>query len=130
MKNASVITAWTFLVLFLVLALLGFISDSLPIDSAFLETNTILNLTHLMTAVGFAVVAKESVDESIHHIQVFGVAYMLISGIGFMGMNIQIGEPWSYALYLNFLNYVQFGLGVILCISGSMLKKHRRLIVA
>ena len=92
MKSSSII-AWTFSVLFLVLALLGFISDSLPVDSAFFETNTILNLAHLITAVGFAVVAKENVDESIYHIQVFGVAYMLISGIGFMGMNIQIGEP-------------------------------------
>jgi hypothetical protein len=129
MKSSSTI-AWTFSVLFLVLALLGFISDSLPVDSAFFETNTILNFTHLITAVGFAFVAKENVDESIHHIQVFGVAYMMISGIGFMGMNIQIGEPWSYTLYLNFLNYVQFGLGIILCISGSSLKKRRRLILA
>ncbi len=129
MKNSSTI-AWAFSILFLVLALLGFISDSLPVDSAFLETNTILNVTHLITAVGFAFVAKENVDESIHHIQVFGVTYMMISGIGFMGMNMQIGEPWSYVLYLNFLNYIQFGLGIILSISGSILKKRRRLILA
>ena len=129
MKSSSII-AWTFSVLFLVLATLGFISDSLPVDSAFLETNTILNLTHLITAVGFAVVAKENVDESIYHIQVFGVAYMLISGIGFMGMNIQIGEPWSYALYLNLLNYLQFGFGILLSIFGSILKKRRHLILA
>jgi hypothetical protein len=129
MKSSSII-AWTFSVLFLVLATLGFISDSLPVDSAFLETNTILNLTHLITAVGFAVVAKENVDESIYHIQVFGVAYMLISGIGFMGMNIQIGEPWSYTLYLNLLNYLQFGFGILLSIFGSILKKRRHLILA
>ena len=129
MKSSSII-AWTFSVLFLLLATLGFISDSLPVDSAFLETNTILNLTHLITAVGFAVVAKENVDESIYHIQVFGVAYMLISGIGFMGMNIQIGEPWSYALYLNLLNYLQFGFGILLSIFGSSLKKRRHLILA
>jgi heme/copper-type cytochrome/quinol oxidase subunit 4 len=84
----------------------------------------------LITAVGFAVVAKENVDESIHHIQVFGVAYMLVSGIGFMGMNIQIGEPWSYTLYLNLLNYLQFGFGILLSIFGSILKKRRHLILA
>ncbi len=129
MKNPSVTTAWIFSALFLVLALLGFISDSLSVERAFLETNTILNLTHLITAIGFAFVAKQSVDESIHLIRVFGLVYMLISAIGFMGMNIQIGAPWSYAIYLNFLNYVQFGLGIILSITGSILKSRRCLVV-
>jgi len=112
MKNSSVITVWIFSALFLVLAILGFISDSLPLERAFFETNTILNLTHLITAIGFAVVTKQGADASIHLIRVFGAAYTLISAIGFMGMNIQIEEQWSYDIYVNFLNHAQFGLGL------------------
>jgi len=130
MKNSSGTIAWIFSALFFVLALLGFISDLLPVEKAFLETNTILNLTHLITAVGFAFVAKQGADESIRLIRVFGLTYMLISSIGFLGMNMQIGEQWLYAIYINFLNYVQFGLGVALSILGSILKKRQRLVEA
>jgi len=128
MKNLSGTTIWIFSAVFFVLALLGFISDLLPVEKAFLETNTIYNFTHLITAIVFVFVAKERVNESIHHIRVFGLTYMLISGIGFLGMNIQIGTPWSYAIYVNLLNYVQFGLGIALSILGSILKKRQPLV--
>ena len=39
---------------------------------------------------------------------------MLVSGIGFMGINIKVWEEWSHIIYLNFLNYLQFGLGASL----------------
>ena len=121
MKSSSTI-AWTFSVLFLVLALLGFISDSLPVEKDFLKSNTIINLTHLITAIGFAVVARLNVSTSIQFIRVIGMIYMLISLIGFMGVNILIGDQWKDVIYLNLLNYLQFGLGVILSIFGSILK--------
>ena len=127
--NAASI-AWTFYGAFLVLAILGFISDSLPIDRAFLGTNTILNLTHLITAVGFAVVSKQDVSVSIQFIRVIGMAYMLISLIGFMGISILIGAQWEDVIYLNLLSYLQFGLGVILSIFGSILNNRQRLIVS
>jgi len=47
-----------------------------------------------------------------------------------MGMNIQIEEQWSYDIYVNFLNYAQFGLGVTLYTFGSILKNSQRLAVA
>ena len=119
--NAASI-AWTFYGVFLVLAILGFISDSLPIDRAFLGTNTILNLTHLITAIGFAAASKQSINLSIQFIRAIGTAYMLISLIGFMGINILIGEQWEDVIYLNLLSYLQFSLGVILSILGSILK--------
>ena len=58
MKISSVTTAWIFSILFLVLAIIGFISDLLPEEKVFLETNIILNFTHLITAMGFALVTK------------------------------------------------------------------------
>lgn len=126
MKNHAITTAWTFFILFLILAVLGFVSDSMPVESSLFETNAILNLTHLLTAIGFAIVAKQGSSASIHLIRVFGSTYMLISAIGFIGMNMQIEEGWSYAIYINFLNYSQFALGITLYIVGSRLKSQQR----
>jgi len=49
----------------------------------------------------------------------FGLAYMLISGIGFMGMNIKIGEQWEAVIRLNL---------VALSTIGMILKKRQRLV--
>jgi len=57
----------------------------------------------------------------------FGLVYLLISGIGFMGMNIEIGEQWEAVIRLNLLNYVQFSLGVALSAIGMILNRHQRL---
>ena len=118
--------AWTFYALFLVLAALGFISDYQPVDRAFLDTNMTLNLTHLITAVGFAVVSKQDRNITIRFIQIIGMAYMMISLIGFMGVNIVIGEKWEEVIFLNLLSYIQFSLGVILSISGTIFNKGLR----
>ena len=128
MKNSSVTTAWIFSILFLVLAITGFISDLLPEEKAFLETNIILNFTHLITAMGFALVTKQGTSSAIHLVRVFGSTYMLISAIGFMGMNIQVADGWSYAIYTNFLNYLQFALGAAMYTLGTILKNRQNLI--
>lgn len=130
MKNHAVTTAWTFSILFLVLAVLGFVSDSMPVERSLFETNAILNITHLLTAIGFAIVAKQGSSASIRLIRVFGSTYMLISAIGFIGMNMQIEERWSYAIYINFLTYSQFALGTALYIIGSRLKSQQRQMAA
>ena len=115
--------AWTFYALFLVLAALGFISDYQPADRVFLDTNMTLNFTHLITAIAFAVVSKQDRNITIQFIQTIGMAYMMISLIGFMGVNIVIGEKWEEVISLNLLSYIQFGLGVILSIFGTILNK-------
>lgn len=130
MKNSSVTTAWIFSMLFLVLAIAGFISDLLPEEEAFLETNVILNFTHLITAIGFGLVTKQGANAAIHLIRVFGSTYMLISAMGFMGMNIQVADEWSYAVYTNFLIYVQFVLGTAMYTLGTILKNRQNIITA
>ena len=111
MKNSSVTTAWIFSILFLGLAIFGLISELLPKEHAFLDTNIVLNITHLITAIALALVTKQGANAAIQLVRIFGSTYMLISAIGFIGMNMQVADQWSYAIYLHFLNYVQFGLG-------------------
>ena len=125
MENSSVATAWIFSILFLVLAITGFISDLLLEENAFLETNVILNFTHLITAMGFALVTKQGTNSAILLVRVFGSTYMLISAIGFVGMNIQVADEWSYAIYTNFLNYLQFALGTAMYTLGTILKNRQ-----
>jgi len=125
MENSSVATAWIFSILFLVLAITGFISDLLLEENAFLETNVILNFTHLITAMGFALVTKQGTNSAILLVRVFGSTYMLISAIGFVGMNIQVADEWSYAIYSNFLNYLQFALGTAMYTLGTILKNRQ-----
>lgn len=130
MKNSSVTTAWIFSILFLLLAITGFISDLLPEEKTFLETNVILNFTHLITAMGFALVTKQGSNSAIHLVRVFGSTYMLISAIGFLGMNLQVADEWSYAIYTNFLNYLQFVLGTAMYTLGTILKNRQNLVTA
>lgn len=119
-------TTWAFYAIFLFLAALGFISDFQPVDKTFLKTNTILNLTHLITAIGFAVVSKQSSSISIQFTKIIGMTYMLISLIGFMGVNILIGDQWKDVIFLNLMSYIQFSLGVILSIIGTISSKNLR----
>ena len=119
-------TTWAFYTIFLVLAALGFISDFQPVDRAFLGTNTTLNLTHLITAIGFAIVSKQSSNISIQFIRIIGMTYMLISLIGFMGVNILIGDQWKDVIFLNLMNYIQFSLGVALSVIGTVSSKSLR----
>jgi len=59
---------------------------------------------------------------------IFGLTYMLISVIGFLGTNLKVSYKLSDVIYLNFLDYLQFGLGVIVSAVGSVLKKRQELI--
>jgi hypothetical protein len=127
---AAIKTAWIFSALFLLLIVLGFISDLLPKESTFLKTNTIFNIVHLITIVGFISVTYFGTKISIQFIQMSGIIYMLVSVTGFMGMNIQTGSDWTHVINLNLMNYIQFGLGVALSICGTILNNRQRLISA
>ena len=127
MNISATAIAWTFYGVFLVLAALGFVSEYLPTEEAFLETNTILNFTHLVTAIGFAAASKKGVGISIQFIQIIGAVYILISLIGFMGVTILMDAQWADVIYLNLLSYLQFGLGIIISVFGTILSKRQPL---
>ena len=114
--------------MFVWIAFLGFIPNFFPGETIFLETYVSLKRIHFITAICFIVVAYSKENIKIQTMLMFGLAYMLISGIGFMGMNIKIGEQWEAVIRLNLLNYVQFSLAVALSTIGMILKKRQRLV--
>ena len=127
MSNDSVKVAWIFVAMFMWITLLGFIPNFFPGETVFLETYMLLNIIHLITAICFIVITRSEERTRIQFIQIFGLVYMLISVIGFMGMDIKIGEQWEAVIRLNLLNYVQFCLGVTLSTIGMILIKRQRL---
>lgn len=130
MKITPVILAKIFSILFLLVTAPGFVSDLLPIGNVLLKTNTILIVAHLALTLAFFFVAYLCTNMSIQSLQMVGITYILISGIGFVGLSIQINGEWPHVIYLNLLSYFQFGLGVALCASGSILKNHQSKIAA
>jgi len=127
MNNTAVPLAWIFAAMFMWITFLGFIPNFFPGETIFLETYMPLKLIHLITAICFIVVTRTDEKTRIQSMLMFGLTYMLISGIGFMGMDIKIGEQWESVIRLNLLNYVQFSLGVALSAIGMILRKHQRL---
>lgn len=119
-KNIVAIT-WIFSVIFLVLALQKFIADLLSLEKDLLKTSMIEDFACLATAIGFVVVTNLSTNTSIQFIRAIGIIYMLISLIGFMGMNIQTNYQWRDVVYLNLTSYIYLFIGVILSSLGSNL---------
>lgn len=128
MNNDSVKVAWIFAAAFMWIAFIEFSSNFFNVEKEFFETNLTLKLVHIITAIFFIVATRFDEDMRIQFIQVLGITYMMISGIGFMGMNIRIGVQWESAIYLNLLTYIQFGLGIALSAIGMILKKRKDLI--
>ena len=128
MTNVSVKVAWLFAAVFMWIAFIEFSSNFFNLEKEFFETNLTLKLVHIITAIFFIVLTRLDEEIRIQSIQVFGITYMIISGIGFMGMNIRIGVQWESAIYLNLLTYIQFGSGIALSGIGMILKKRKDLI--
>jgi cytochrome c biogenesis factor len=125
MNNISVKVAWLFAAVFMWIAFIEFSSNFFHVEKEFFETNLTLKLVHIITAIFFIVVTRMDEDTRVQSIQLFGLTYMMISGIGFMGMNIRIGVQWESVIYLNLLTYIQFGLGIALSAIGMILKKRQ-----
>ncbi len=125
MNNDSVKASLMFAAMFMWVTLLGFIPNFFPGEEIFLETYTGLKLIHLITAICFIIVTRLDENARIQFMLRFGLVYLLISGIGFMGMNIEIGEQWEAVIRLNLVNYVQFILGVALSSIGMILNRRQ-----
>ena len=130
MKNTSVTIARIFSVLFLLGTAIGFVSNLLPIDNDLLKTGAVVIMVHLALTAIFFFVAYLSTNISIKSLQMVGLIYILVSGIGFVGLSIQINGEWLNVIYPNLLHYFQFASGIVLCASGSVLKNYQSKIVA
>ncbi len=121
MTKHSTLASILISIVFLVLAILGFNSDSfLGRDTIFIS-NTAYDLLHLGTAIWFVIVSLMDEKSSVLFIQTFGIAYLLVSFIGFMEISPQ-GNEKMY-IQTNFQNYIHFSLGLLISSGGTILNK-------
>lgn len=132
MKNIPVIVPWFFAAIIAAIPSVGCIENILYEGETFsscinFQIYIFINVT---AAIGLAAIALSNGKLLIPFLRLFGILYMLISGIGFIGMDLKIGEQWESVIQLNLLNYVHFFLGITLSSVGMLLNKHRHLAVA
>lgn len=128
MKEYTINTAQYFSLLFFVLSFL-YLADFVHGLDHIIESNITFTLIHLITGIGLLVFSRLGTEASIYFIRSVGLAYLLISLIGFQVFQetfLQINSQWSHVFYLNLMNYLHFVLGIILSFSGTILHNRRR----
>jgi len=119
MKLTAISVAWVFAAAFYAAAALGFIPNPLLGPNGLFVTNTAHNIVHLLTGVGFTVVALAGSRASVVFMQAFGVIYLLTGVIGFFATGPG-GESHLLGLvHLNALdNFLHLGLGAAIGAAG------------
>jgi hypothetical protein len=125
MKKNIVAVSLYFSMLFYTLAFIGFIADLFFGESLIMKTSMVFVLFHLITATGLLASAKSRTETSNYLIRSLGLAYLLISFIGFQEIVLHTNYQWSHVLYLNLMNYVHFSLGITLSIAGTILSNRQ-----
>jgi len=119
MKLTATSVAWVFAASFYAAAAIGFIPNPLLGPDGLFVANTAHNLVHLLTGVGFTIVALGGSKPSVVFMQAFGVIYLLTGVIGFL-VTGQGGDGHLLGLvHLNTLdNFLHLGLGAVIGVAG------------
>src|SRR5262245_7813041 len=119
MKLTATSVAWVFAASFYAAAAIGFIPNPLLSPDGLFETNTAHNIVHLLTGVGFTIVALAGLKPSVVFMQAFGVIYLLTGAVGFLATG-QSGDGDLLGLvHLNTLdNFLHLGLGAVIAAAG------------
>ena len=98
---------------------IGFIPNPLLGPHGMFQANTPHNLVHLLTAVGFTVVALAGPKASVVFMQAFGVIYLLTGVIGFLATGLGGDGHLLGLVRLNTLdNFLHLGLGAVIGAAG------------
>jgi len=119
MKLTATSVAWVFAASFYAAAAVGFIPNPLLGPNGLFVANPAHNIVHLLTGVGFTIVALAGAKPSVVFMQVFGLIYLLTGIIGFL-VTGQGGDGHLLGLvHLNTLdNFLHLGLGVVIGAAG------------
>ena len=119
MKLTATSVAWVFAASFYATAAVGFIPNPLLGPGGLFVANTAHNIVHLLTGVGFTIVALAGSRASVVFMQAFAVIYALTGVIGFLATGLG-GEGHLLGLvHLNTLdNFLHLGLGAVIGAAG------------
>jgi len=119
MKLTATSVAWVFAASFYAAAAIGFIPNPLLGPRGLFQANTAHNLVHLLTGVGFTVVALAGPKASVVFMQAFGAIYALTGVVGFLATG-HAGDAHLLGLvHINTLdNFLHMALGVVIGAAG------------
>ena len=119
MKLTPISVAWIFAASFYAAAAIGFLPNPLLGDHGLFVTNTAHNFVHLLTGVGFTIVALTGSKASVVFMQAFGAIYALTGVVGFVATG-HAGDAHLLGLvHINTLdNFLHMGLGVLIGAAG------------
>jgi hypothetical protein len=119
MKLTALSVAWVFAASFYAAAAIGFIPNPLLGPDGLFVTNAAHNIDHLLTGVGFTVVALAGSRASVVFMQAFGVIYLLTGVVGFLATGHGGDGHLLGLVHLNTLdNFLHPGLGVVIGAAG------------
>ncbi len=119
MKLTAISVAWVFAAAFYAAAAIGFIPNPLLGPDGLFVANTAHNFVHLLTAVGFTVVALAGSKPSVVFMQDFGVIYLLTGVIGFLVTGSGGHGHLLGLVHINTLdNFLHLGLGAAIGAAG------------
>jgi hypothetical protein len=114
-KLTAISVAWVFAAAFYAAAAIGFIPNPLLGPEGLFVTNIAHNIVHLLTGVGFTVVALAGSRASIVFMQAFGVIYLLTGVIGFLATGLGGDSHLLGLVHINALdNFLHLGLGAVI----------------
>lgn len=123
MNTLGIKQSWVFSAAFLSAAVIGFIPNPLVGSDGLFITNAPHNLVHLVTAIGFVIVARMGNLPSINYMLGFGVVYLLVGMIGFLVTGIGSEGMLLRFIHINALdNFLHLGLGTAILASGLVAK--------
>ena len=123
MKTLGIKLAWIFSATFLLATVIGFIPNPLVGSDGLFITNTPHNLVHLVTAIGFAIVAGMGNLPSTKLRLGFGVVYLLVGMVGFLVTGTGSEGMLLGFIHINVLdNILHLGLGAAILVSGLIAK--------
>ena len=119
MKPSAISIAWVFAASFYAAAAIGFIPNPLLGPHGLFVANSAHNIVHLLTAVGFTVVALLGETASTRFMQAFGVAYLLTGAIGLVMLGSRAEGDLLRLIHINWLdNHLHLGLGIVIGSAG------------
>ena len=119
MKLTAISVAWIFAASFYAAGAIGFVPNPLLGPDGLFMTNTAHNLVHLLTGVGFTIVALLGSRVSVVFMQAFGGIYALTGAIGFLVTSHNGHGNLLGIVHLNTLdNFLHLGLGAAIGFAG------------
>jgi hypothetical protein len=116
--------AMVFGVVFLLIGVLGFVSNPIVGDGSLFQTNAIHNLVHIISGIIFVVAAKKTERVAGKTLFIFGIVYLLVAILGFLMSDGGATTSLLGLIEINAAdNWLHIVLAVVFILVGSKAKK-------